>query len=185
VGFHYKIEEGKAHFVTLTVIDWIDVFTRENHKMAIVDSLKYCQQCKGLELYAWCLMPSHLHMIVAAEGDGNLSDILRDFKKFTSKEIVRLIQEEPESRREWMLDKFEFAGRYNPKIRNYKFWQDGNHPVVLYSPKFTQEKLSYIHNNPVKERFVEEPQEYLFSSAKNYAGLDGLLDVILIDPVAL
>jgi len=70
--------------------------------MAIVDSLKYCQQCKGLELYAWCLMPSHLHMIVAAEGDGNLSDVLRDFKKFTSKEIVRLIQEEPESRREWM-----------------------------------------------------------------------------------
>ena len=185
MGYHYKIHEGKAHFATLTVVDWIDVFTRENHKMAIVDSLKYCQENKGLELYAWRLMPSHLHLIIAAKDDGNLSDILRDFKKFTSKEIVRLIQEEPESRREWMLDKFKFAGKYNPKITNYKFWQDGNKPIVLYSPKFTQQKLNYIHNNPVKERIVVETQEYLFSSARNYAGLDGLLDVISIDPVAL
>ena len=65
-----------------------------------------------------------------------------------------------------------------PKITNYKFWQDGNKPIVLYSPKFTQQKLNYIHNNLVKERIVAEPQEYLFSSARNYAGLDGLLDVI-------
>ena len=182
----YKIwDQAKAYFLTLTVIDWIDVFTRENHKMAIADSLRHCQKNKGLELYAWCLMPSHLHTIIAAEGDGNLSDILRDFKKFTSKEIVRLIQEEPESMREWMLDKFKFAGKYNPKIKNYKFWQDGNKPIVLYSPKFTQQKLHYIHNNPMKERIVAEPHEYLFSSARNYAGLDGLLDVILIDPVAM
>ncbi|MCC7524339.1 MAG: transposase [Chitinophagaceae bacterium] len=105
--------------------------------MAIADSLRYCQKNKGLELYAWCLMPSHLHMIIGAEGDRKLSDILRDFKKFTSKEIIRLIQDEPESRREWLLDKFSHAGKYNPKIKNYKFWQDGNHPVVLYSPEFT------------------------------------------------
>jgi REP element-mobilizing transposase RayT len=100
MGFHYKINEGKVHFVTITVVEWIDVFTRENHKMAIVDSLRYCQQNKGLELYAWCLMPSHLHMIISAKDDVNLSDIIRDFKKFTSKEVIRLIQEEPESRRE-------------------------------------------------------------------------------------
>lgn len=77
MGFHYKIEEGKVHFVTLTVVDWIDIFTRENHKMAIVDSLKYCQKEKGLEIYAWCLMPSHLHMIVTAGDDVKLSDIPR------------------------------------------------------------------------------------------------------------
>jgi REP element-mobilizing transposase RayT len=185
MGFHYRIEEGRAHFVTLTVVDWIDVFTRPNLKMAIVDSLRYCQENKGLELYAWCLMTSHLHMIVGVKEEEKLSDILRDFKKFTSKEVVRLIQEEPESRREWLLDKFEFAGRYNPKIKNYKFWQDGNHPVVLFSPAFTQQKIDYIHNNPVKEKIVAEPQEYLFSSARNYAGMDGLLDVEVIQAVAL
>lgn len=180
MGFHYRINEGKAHFITMTVVDWIDVFTRKNHKMAIVDSLKYCQQHKGLELYSWCLMPSHLHLIISAADDKKLSDILRDFKKFTSKELIRLIQEESESRREWMLDKFEFAGRYNPKIKDYKFWQDGNHPVELYSPAFTKQKLDYIHNNPVEEMFVSEPQEYLFSSARNYADMDGLINVILI-----
>jgi putative transposase len=94
---------------------------------------------------------------------------------------INLIQEEPESRREWMLDKFEFAGRYNPKIKNYKFWQDGNKPIVLFSPAFTTKKLNYIHQNPVKDRIDQEPHEYLFSSAKNYASMDGLLDVILLD----
>ncbi|MDP1746959.1 MAG: transposase [Bacteroidota bacterium] len=180
MGFHYKINEGKAHFVTMTVVDWIDVFTRKNHKMAMIESLKYCQQHKGLEIFAWCLMPSHLHLIIRAEGNNKLSDILRDLKKFTSKELIRLIQEEPESRREWMLDRFEFAGRYNPKIKNFKFWQDGNHPVELFSPLFIKQKLDYIHNNPVEEMFVAEPHEYLFSSARNYAEMSGLIDVNLI-----
>ncbi|MFY9308067.1 MAG: transposase [Bacteroidia bacterium] len=180
MGFHYRINEGKAHFVTLTVVDWVDVFTRKNHKMAIVESLKYCQQHKGLEIFAWCLMTNHLHMIIRAEDDYKLSDILRDFKKYTSKEILRLIQEEPESRKKWLLDRFEFAGRFNPKIKNFKFWQDGNHPVELYSAEFTKQKLQYIHNNPVEEMFVENSHEYLFSSARNYADLDGLIDVVLI-----
>lgn len=92
MGFHHKINEGMVHFVTMTVVGWIDVFTRENHKMAIVDSLKYCQQTKGLEIYGWCLMSSHLHMIISAKNDFNLSDVLRDFKKFTSKEIIRLVK---------------------------------------------------------------------------------------------
>lgn len=180
MGFHYRINEGKAHFVTLTVVDWVDVFTRKNHKMAIVESLKYCQQHKGLEIFAWCLMTNHLHMIIRAKDDYKLSDILRDFKKYTSKEILRLIQEEPESRKKWLLDRFEFAGRFNPKIKNFKFWQDGNHPVELYSAEFTKQKLQYIHNNPVEEMFVENSHEYLFSSARNYADLDGLIDVVLI-----
>jgi putative transposase len=180
MGFHYRINEGQAHFITMTVVDWIDVFTRKNHKLAIIESLKYCQTHKGLEVFAWCLMPSHLHLIVRSEDSNKLSDTLRDFKKYTSKEIIRLIQEEPESRREWMLDRFEFAGRYNPKIKNYKFWQDGNHPVELVKPEFIKQKLNYIHNNPVEEMFVSEAHEYLYSSAKNYADMEGLIDVILI-----
>lgn len=180
MGFHYRINEGQAHFITMTVVDWIDVFTRKNHKLAIIESLKYCQTHKGLEIFAWCLMPSHLHLIVRSQDSNKLSGTLRDFKKYTSKEIIRLIQEEPESRREWMLDRFEFAGRYNPKIKNYKFWQDGNHPIELFKPEFIKQKLTYIHNNPVEEMFVTEAHEYLYSSARNYADMEGLIDVILI-----
>lgn len=177
----YKIREiDKAYFVTLTVVDWIDVFTRKKHKLLLVNSLQYCQQHKGLAIFGWCLMPSHLHTIVRAEGQYNLSEILRDFKKYTSKAIVKQIQEEPESRREWMLERFSKAGEPLNRIKNCKFWQDGNQPKEIYGNNFLEEKLDYIHNNPVEEMIVAKPEEYLFSSARNYAELDNVLDICLI-----
>lgn len=166
----------------MTIVKWIDLFIRKNHKQTILDSLKYCQEHKGLELYAWCLMSSHLHMIVSCKDDDkNISDIFRDFKRFTSMELAKSIQEEPESRREWMLNEFAFEASKTHKVKNYKIWQDGNHPEELYSPKFVKQKLDYIHNNPVVERIVERSEEYLFSSARNYAGMDGLLDVCVLN----
>jgi putative transposase len=181
VGSRYTInKDSNAFFLTMTVIDWIDVFTRKNHKIAIVESLIYCQQNKGLNIFGWCLMTNHLHLIVSANENINLSDIIRDFKKFTSKKIVSQIQEEPESRRDWMLDKFEFAGRFNSKIKEYKFWQDGNHAEEILTGEFAQQKLDYIHNNPVRAMIVAEPHEYLFSSARNYADMKGLIEVTLI-----
>jgi len=179
----YKMhEEEKAYFLTLTVVDWIDVFTRRNHKLAIVDSLKYCQDKKGLEIFAWCLMPSHLHMIVRSDGKNELPSIIRDFKKFTSRKIMHQIIEEPESRREWMLNKFEFAGKYLKAIKNYKFWQTGNHAEIIYSPEFFNNKRDYIHKNPVSEMIVEREDEYLFSSARNYAEREYLIDIIKETP---
>ena len=177
----YKIRDiDKAYFVTLTVVGWIDVFTRRNHKLLLVNSLKYCQENKVLAIYGWCLMPSHLHMIVSAEGSYALSEILRDFKKFTSKEIVKQIEEEPESRREWMLEYFFKTGRKLKRIKENKFWQDGNLAKEIYGNRFLEEKLDYIHHNPVEEMIVSKPEEYLFSSARDYAGLDGLLNIQLI-----
>jgi putative transposase len=179
----YKIrEKEKAYFLTMTVVNWIDVFSRMNHKMAVVDSLKYCQENKGLCIYGWCLMTNHLHLIAMAAGEPTLPEILRDFKKFTSKKIVQQIIEEPESRRSWLLSDFEYAGRFLHRIKNYKFWQDGNHPEIIYSPKVFYQKLNYIHNNPVKAMIVEYPEEYIFSSARNYAGRTSLLDIIEESP---
>ena len=181
MGLKNSIDHGHIHFLTMTVVDWVDVFTRANHKMTIVDSLKHCQEHKGLEIYARVLMSNHLHMIAAAadESKNNLNDILRDFKKYTSKQIAKNIQEDPESRREWMLDRFEFAGRNDSKIKNFRFWQEGNEPKPIYTNEFFIQKLNYIHQNPVKEMIVSRPEDYLFSSAINYTGEKGLLDVIL------
>ena len=182
MGFHYRFGAPEhAHFLTMTVVDWIDVFIRKNHKITIVESLQFCQKNKGLEIFAWCLMPSHLHMIARASEGAVLSDILRDLKRHTSKKIVEQITNEPESRREWMLSSFRKAAEKNPKSNKYKFWLDGNHPVELYSPEFTMQKLKYIHNNPVVEMLVENPRDYLYSSARNYSGMQGLLEVIKID----
>ena len=174
----YKINDKEGiYFITLTAVDWIDVFTRRELKNVIVDSLKYCQKNKGLIIYAWCLMHSHLHMIVGTQSGFDLSAILRDMKKFTSKEIIKRINDEPESRREWMLERFELAGKYLKRIKNYKVWQDGNRPKQIITSEFMKQKLEYIHMNPVEEMIVIEPQHYLFSSATNYAGEKGLIDI--------
>jgi putative transposase len=176
----YKIKDDeKAYFVTLTVVDWIDVFTRKNHRLKIVESLIYCQKHKGLEIYGWCLMTNHLHMIARATGKQTLTEILRDFKKITARTILQQIAEETESRRKWMLARFEYKGKYLNRIEKYKFWQDGNHPEMIFSNKIFYQKLNYLHNNPVKELIVFNPEDYYFSSARNYSGLDFLLPVIL------
>ena len=94
--------------------------------MVIVDSLNYCIGHKGLEVFAWCLMSNHLHLVCRAVEPTRISDIIRDFKKFTAKTILDKIKTEPESRRDWMLYRFEFAGKFDNRISKYRFWQDSN-----------------------------------------------------------
>lgn len=181
MGIKNKISEGYMYFLTMTVVNWIDIFTRPVYKHIIIDALKYNQQNKGLIIYGWCLMSNHLHMIAEAEEGKNLSDILRDFKKFTSKTIIKEIEENPlESRKKWMLSEFEFAGRYNKKIKNYKFWQDGNDAKEIHSTEFMEQKLNYIHENPVVAEIVDNDIDYCYSSARDYVGEPGLIDVVLI-----
>lgn len=170
-----------GYFVTITTVGWIDVFTRPEQKDAIIESLRYCQQEKGLEIYAYCLMTNHMHMLCSAKDGRRLSDIMRDFKKFTSKKVIKIIEEYPESRREWMLDYFRSACDYLKREQQYKVWQTGYHAETLFSSKFIQQKMYYIHQNPVKERIVVKPEDYLYSSARNYAGLENELDIILLD----
>ncbi len=180
----YKaLNVDSAYFITITTVKWVDLFTRQNHRNLIIDSLKHCQKQKGLEIYAWVLMPSHFHMICrATKEEFSLPDIMRDFKKFTSKAIIKLIKEEPESRREWLLDIFSKACEHLKKEQDYKVWQDGYHAKELFSNDFIYQKLNYIHQNPVEAGIVMKPEEYLYSSARNYADLENLLDVVVIDP---
>ncbi|MDI1355002.1 MAG: transposase [bacterium] len=177
----YKaISNDNAYFVTVTTVNWVDLFTRQNHRMTIIDSLKYCQKQKGLEIYAYVLMPSHLHMLCRGKEGFALSDIMRDFKKFTSKRLIQNINEESESRREWLLEIFSKACEHLSRGQEYKVWQDGYHAEALYTNKFVFQKLNYIHANPVKDRIVEKPEDYMFSSARNYADLDSLIEIELI-----
>ena len=135
---YQESDNGEVYFVTDTVVDWVDIFSRPLYRHIIIESLQYCQKEKGLIIYSWVLMTNHLHAIVGTSGANKVSDILRDFKKFTSKEILRTLQvESTESRREWMLNRFEYAGKNDKKITNYRFWQEGND---------AQEMISSIRN---------------------------------------
>ncbi|RJE73943.1 transposase [Reichenbachiella sp. MSK19-1] len=181
-GDRYLIADQQAiYFLTLTVVDWVDVFTRKEHRLKIVESLSYCQSHKGLILYAWVVMSNHLHLIASAKEGYILSDIIRDFKKFTAKAIIAGVSTEPESRRDWMLYRFEFAGKFLKRIKKYKFWRDGNHAIVLDTNHLMEQKLHYIHHNPVEALIVSEPEHYIFSSARQYAGQVGLISCVLIE----
>jgi hypothetical protein len=140
--------------------DWVDVFTREEYKIVIADSLNYCIENKGLEVFAWRLMPNQLH-----------------FKKFTAKIILDKIKTEPESRRDWMLYRFEFAGKFDNRISKYRFWQDTNHAIQLDNTTLTEQKMNYPHDNPVRAMIVGKQEYYLYSSARDYAGEKGLVNV--------
>jgi len=170
-----------AYFITITTVGWIDVFTRLNQKQIILDALDYCSKHKGLEIYAYCLMASHLHLFCKATNGFVLSDVIRDFKKYTSKKIIATIIDQPESRREWMLPMFQKACEHLKRGQQYKVWQDGYHAEHIYSNGFIKEKINYIHNNPVVEKTVSSPEHYCFSSARNYAGLENDLEIIRLD----
>lgn len=160
-----KAYSEEINFVTLTVIDWIDVFTRRVYSDFLIDCLNYCQNEKGLEIYAYVLMTNHLHMIVKAS-KAPITDVLRDFKTFTSKELFKMIKENrKESKKSWMLMAFRKNGRKNKLNHFHQFWQNGSHPVALYSNNVIQQKVDYIHLNPVKAGFVDEPSKYYYSSA--------------------
>lgn len=135
-GNKQNIEKNASYYLTPTVVYWIDIFTRKNHKDAVIESLRYCIQHKGLNIYAFCLMTNHLHMIVNCNEPFQLSDVIRDFKRHKVKRILKQIQEEPESRREWLLKLFEENGAKSERNKKYKFWQSGNHVIKLYSEKF-------------------------------------------------
>ncbi len=170
------------YFVTFTVVFWLDVFVRARYKALFVESLNFCIKNKGLRVHAWCLMSSHAHLIISATNpeQTNLSDIIRDFKKFTAGQIIRDIEAGPESRQEWLLDKFKFAAGKNSRNTTYQFWQQNNHAEELSSNHFQEQKLHYIHQNPVQEGWVAEAHHYLYSSARDYSGLAGLVPIVFI-----
>ena len=173
----YQIrDQNLPHFITATVVDWVDVFTRKNYKDIIVECLEFCIKNKSMILYGYVIMSNHIHMIVQSE-NGKLSDLLRDFKKFTTSKIIETIKSEPESRREWMLERFQLATESHSRNKNYQFWQYGNHPEEIYSTKFLWSKLDYIHLNPVRAGIVEKASHYTYSSASNYVLDKGLLKI--------
>jgi len=180
-GDRYKIaEQQQPYFLTLTVIDWVDVFTRKDYKLIIVDSLNYCVASKGLEIFAWVIMSNHIHLMVRAKEGYVLSHILRDFKKFTSKQITAKILEIGESRREWLLNKFAFEAKRTARAKNYKVWRDDNHAICLEKSEWIIQRLNYIHQNPVRQMIVNNAEEYVFSSAIDYADKKGLVTITKI-----
>jgi putative transposase len=172
---------GDKYLITEQNSPYYVTFTRLSYKKIVTDNLNWCIENKGLIVWAWCLMSNHLHAVLQAREGHELSAIIRDYKKHASKVITNAIETEPESRREWMLHRFEWAGKADKRNTKYKFWQESNH-AILFDPLFpavARQKIEYIHNNPVRVGIVTRPEDYLYSSAIDYCGGAGLVKVNL------
>ncbi|MFI5196184.1 MAG: REP-associated tyrosine transposase [Chitinophagales bacterium] len=174
----YQIDDQYAmYFLTFTIVDWVDVFSRKNYRDIVMDSLRFCINEKNLKLYGYVIMTNHVH-IIAHSPIGKLSDTIRDFKKYTGRHIIESIKNEPESRREWLLHRFEWNAQQNLRSSDHQVWTHENHAVSITSEKFFRQKLNYIHQNPVRAGWVEREEDYVYSSAKAlYNNVKGLLEL--------
>ena len=145
-----------------------------------METFKYCRENKGLELFAYVIMTNHVHAMMRSK-DEKLSDLVRDFKRHTSKEIMDAIGANPqESRKEWLEMVFRYHAKFNKRVMDKQLWTHDNHAVELSRNDMVDSRLQYIHENPVRAGWVEKPEDYLYSSARNYAEMEAL---IVIDKI--
>lgn len=176
------INQNAMHFVTFTTVGWVDVFTRKVYKDILIENLKYCQENKGLIIFAYAIMSNHMHLIIRTDGSKGLSSVIRDFKSYSARKIIDEIETlKTESRREWMIRMFKYYAKYNSNNIKHQLWKQNNHPIELISPKWIYQKMNYIHNNPVVAGIVNKIEDYRYSSASNYVNGNGLIDIELID----
>lgn len=178
MGEAYQIKDQELpYFLTFQVVGWADVFSRKAYCGFILENLTYSRIEKGLYLYGYVIMSNHIHLIVQQK-EGKLSEWVRDFKKFSSKKLLKMILENPqESRKEWLQMIFEYHAKFNKRAGDFQFWTHENHAIELYRSELIESRIKYIHDNPVRAGIVEKPEDYLNSSARNYSGLKGLIEV--------
>ena len=174
----YKFyDKGGLYYISFATVYWMDIFVREEYFSLVIASLDYCRKNKGLEIYCWCIMPSHIHLIIRAIGN-NPEIVIGRFKEYSSKQLQKSVEENiQESRKEWMLWMMQRAGLKSSNVKDKQLWQHNNKPIELWSPDVIDQKVDYIHNNPVVAGFVTEPWHWKYSSAIDYSGGKGVLEI--------
>lgn len=170
-----------VYFVSFAVVDWLDIFTGNDYNQILIESLHYCQTHKGMEIYAWCIMTNHVHLVYRSMGTLLPGQILGDFKRYTSKKIVKAILENSEkANNRDVLNTFKKAASKSSNVNDYQFWRHDNHPIEIWSNKFISQKIRYVHNNPVVAGYVYQPENWEYSSARDYVGEKGLLNDVVV-----
>ncbi|MCX5889380.1 MAG: transposase [Deltaproteobacteria bacterium] len=172
----YKIAELESpHFITCTIVGWLPVFTRQRYLDIITASLTFCRQQKGLRLHAYVILDNHLHLVVSSD---NLSQVIRDFKRHTAKEIQAVARQDDKL---WLLKQFEFFKGGHKGESQHQVWQEGFHPQAITTEDMLRQKLDYIHYNPVRSGLVDRPEDWRHSSARNYLDQTGVLEIDLVE----
>jgi len=168
----YTIRETQLpHFLTCTVINWMPLFTRPETVNIILNALQYRQQHNGWKVYGYVILENHLHLVVQSE------DLLAELPLFKSYTARQLIDHLKECHAERLLKQMAFFCKSHKHDRKYQCWEEGSHPQLIQNEEMLRQKLDYIHFNPVKRGYVDKPEHWRYSSARNYAGLEGLMPV--------
>jgi len=166
-----KANTDQPYFITITVVGWIDIFTRKRYCEIILDSLDYCTTNKGMKLFAYVIMPSHLHMIAGSKSS-NLSGIIRDFKRHTATQILKSILGQPgESRKSWLLHMFQYHAKFKNQNSKFMFWKKTNHPIELDYPSIYDQKIQYIQENPASAGYITDISSWYYSSSNPFQRL--------------
>ena len=170
----YRVHHpDRAHFATCTIVEWLPVFTSSACCDIVVQSFEHCRKNKDLKIYAWVILDTHLHAILAAP---DLAGALRDLKSFTAREILAQLATEG---RRWLLNQLHYYRRAH-KPNHYQVWQEGSHPQVIMDDATMEQKLDYLHGNPVKRGWVTAPEHWCYSSAHEWLG--GAQPLLRCDP---
>jgi len=160
----YAITEPGNYFLTATIVEWLPIFYGPEACSILVDSLDFCRKHKGLKLRAYVIMENHLHLIAEAE---DLSTVMQSFKSFTAKRIVEYARS---PNREWLHRQFLLYKKRYKEDSTYQVWQEGFHPQRIQGEAMLTQKMRYIHENPVRRGYVDLPEHWRYSSARNYLG---------------
>jgi putative transposase len=176
---HIFHEKQTSYFLTFNTVDWVDVFIRPVYKQIIVHSLNHFIDHKGLTVYSWCLMTNHLHLLAQAKETCVVAEIEKEFKSFTTRKILEAIDTEHPIRKKWMLERFENFSNMLGMMKKYQVWQTSSNPIFMDVTKkeMLLEYVDHIHNNPVRDRIVDTACDYLYSSARDYSGMQGLVNI--------
>jgi len=168
----YRIHDpGYPYFLTCTAVNWLPLFADPKLAAIVLESLSFMQHERDLRLYAYVLMENHLHLVARSD---RLDDLMAQFKSFTARRMVDSWQVRG---RAGLLEQLSAAKAQHKGDREYQVWQEGLHPECIQGAEMMRQKVEYIHQNPVRRGYVELPEHWRYSSARNYAGHPGLLDV--------
>jgi len=168
----YRItEQDRPHFLTCTVLHWIPVFTRPDTVSIIIESLRFLINT-GVKVYAYVILENHLHLILQSP---SLQRDISRFKSFTAANLIHYLDEKGIHT---ILEQLAFYKKAHKGDRAYQFWQEGSHPEMIQNIEMLRQKVEYIHQNPVKRGYVEHSEHWRYSSARDYAGGEGLLEVV-------
>ena len=165
------VEPDKPHFLTCTVVEWLPVFTRADSVRILLDCWCHLRTYEGLRLFGYVVLENHLHFLAQAP---HLDKCVSSFKSFTAARLIELLEDH---RAERLLSRLRFAKRAHKQDREFQFWQEGSHAEMIFTEAVMREKLEYIHQNPVKRGYVDQPEHWRYSSARNYLEMPGLIEV--------